>query len=81
MLPRVRDIRRAGAAALDLCWVACGRLDAFYERGLQPWDMAAGALIVSEAGGAVTTGDRWVLASTSALHEPMRRLLAGAGET
>ena len=80
VLPRVRDIRRAGAAALDLCWVACGRLDVFYERGLQRWDMAAGALIVAEAGGTVTTGDRWVLATTPALHEPMRHLLAEAGE-
>jgi myo-inositol-1(or 4)-monophosphatase len=50
LLPRVRDIRRAGSAALDLCWVACGRLDATYERGLQPWDHAAGALIAAEAG-------------------------------
>jgi fructose-1,6-bisphosphatase/inositol monophosphatase family enzyme len=51
VLPRVRDIRRGGAAAIDLCWVACGRLDAYYEYGLQPWDWAAGALIVREAGG------------------------------
>jgi myo-inositol-1(or 4)-monophosphatase len=54
VLPVVRDIRRAGAAAIDLCWVACGRLDAFYEAGLAPWDLAAGALIVAEAGGTVT---------------------------
>jgi myo-inositol-1(or 4)-monophosphatase len=53
VLPRVRDIRRAGAAALDLCWVAAGRLDAYYERGLQPWDWAAARIIVAEAGGAV----------------------------
>ena len=50
VLPRVRDIRRVGAAALDLCWCACGRFDAYYERGLNPWDMAAGALIASRAG-------------------------------
>jgi fructose-1,6-bisphosphatase/inositol monophosphatase family enzyme len=49
----VRDIRRAGAAALDLCYVACGRLDGYYERGINHWDWAAGALIVREAGGAV----------------------------
>ena len=49
----VRDIRRHGAAALDLAWVACGRLDAYYERGLQPWDLAAGALIAQEAGARV----------------------------
>jgi fructose-1,6-bisphosphatase/inositol monophosphatase family enzyme len=54
LLPRVRDLRRVGAAALDLCWVACGRLDAFYEGGLQPWDRAAGALVAREAGAEVT---------------------------
>ena len=53
VLPDVRDVRRAGAAALDLCFVACGRLDGYYERGLHDWDWAAGALIVSEAGGEV----------------------------
>ena len=53
MLPRVRDIRRVGAAALDLCLVASGRVDAFYERGLNRWDEAAGRLIVEEAGGVV----------------------------
>jgi myo-inositol-1(or 4)-monophosphatase len=51
VLPRVRDIRRAGAAALDLCFVAAGRLDGYYERGINHWDYAAGALIVREAGG------------------------------
>lgn len=50
VLPRVRDIRRAGAAALDLCWLAAGRLDAFYEAGLKPWDFAAGLLVAREAG-------------------------------
>ena len=50
VLPRVRDIRRFGAAALDLCWCACGRFDAFYERGLHAWDVTAGALIASRAG-------------------------------
>jgi len=53
ILPRVRDIRRFGAAALDLAWVAAGRLDGFIERGLQEWDWAAGALLVTEAGGRV----------------------------
>ena len=53
LLPRVRDIRRVGSAALDLCWVATGRLDAHVERGLAPWDHAAGALIAAEAGAAV----------------------------
>ena len=50
LLPRVRDIRRVGAAALDLAWCACGRFDAYYERGLHPWDVAAGALIAERAG-------------------------------
>ena len=50
VLPNVRDVRRAGAAAVDVCWVAAGRLDAFYELGLAPWDWAASSLIASEAG-------------------------------
>jgi len=53
VLPRVRDVRRAGAAALDLCHLAAGRLDGYYERGINHWDWAAGALIVREAGGRV----------------------------
>lgn len=50
-----RGVRRAGAAALDLCWVARGVFDGYWEKNLQPWDVAAGALIVEEAGGVVTT--------------------------
>jgi myo-inositol-1(or 4)-monophosphatase len=50
LLPRARDIRRVGAAALDLCWAACGRYDAYYERGVKAWDVAAGALIAARAG-------------------------------
>jgi myo-inositol-1(or 4)-monophosphatase len=57
ILPHVRDIRRAGAASIDLCWVAAGRLDGYYERGLHSWDFAAGALIIEEAGGIITTMD------------------------
>jgi myo-inositol-1(or 4)-monophosphatase len=53
VIPHIRDIRRAGAAAVDLAWVAAGRLDGYYERGLSPWDWAAGRLLVTEAGGAV----------------------------
>jgi myo-inositol-1(or 4)-monophosphatase len=53
LLPLARDIRRAGAAALDLAWLAAGRLDAFYERGLNPWDWGAGILLVEEAGGSL----------------------------
>jgi myo-inositol-1(or 4)-monophosphatase len=50
LLPRIRDIRRVGAAALDLCWCACGRYDAYFERGLNPWDVAAGSLIARRVG-------------------------------
>lgn len=50
ILPRVRDIRRAGSAAIDLAWCACGRYDAYYERGVNTWDFAAGALIAERAG-------------------------------
>ncbi|HLI25373.1 MAG TPA: inositol monophosphatase family protein, partial [Acidimicrobiales bacterium] len=56
LIDRVRDIRRFGSAALDLCWVAGGRFDAFYEWGLEPWDRAAGRLMVEEAGGVVEVG-------------------------
>ena len=58
LLPHVRDIRRVGAAALDLTWCACGRFDAYYERGLNAWDVAAGALIASRAGRAVRELER-----------------------
>jgi myo-inositol-1(or 4)-monophosphatase len=57
LLPRIRDIRRMGAAAVDLCSVACGRLDAYFERGLAWWDLAAGALIATEAGAVVSSLD------------------------
>jgi myo-inositol-1(or 4)-monophosphatase len=57
LLPAARDIRRAGAAALDLAWLAAGRVDAFYERGLNAWDCAAGELLVREAGGEVADLD------------------------
>jgi myo-inositol-1(or 4)-monophosphatase len=50
LLPRVRDVRRMGSAALDLAWAAAGRYDAFYERGVQAWDIAAGTLLCEEAG-------------------------------
>lgn len=81
VLPSVRDIRRNGAAALDLCWVACGRLDAYYEVGLQPWDVAAGLLIASEAGATVSgveggaASGHSVLAGAPGLVEPLRQLL------
>ena len=69
VLPSVRDVRRAGAATLDLAWVAAGRLDGYYERGLKPWDWAAGRLLVVEAGGVVTDlpGEPAGLAAASSL--------------
>jgi myo-inositol-1(or 4)-monophosphatase len=50
MLPRIGDVRRLGAASLDLCYLAAGRLDAYFEAGLNPWDHAAGGLVATEAG-------------------------------
>jgi myo-inositol-1(or 4)-monophosphatase len=78
-LNATQGTRRDGAATLNLCYVAAGRLDGFWERPLQPWDLAAGGLIVLEAGGAVTTYDagpfdpyrREVVASNGALHSAM----------
>ncbi len=67
MLPVVRDIRRIGSAALDLCMVAAGRLDAYYEHGLNPWDSAAGALIAAEAGAQVVLPEPGDPQATAAL--------------
>jgi myo-inositol-1(or 4)-monophosphatase len=85
LLPRIRDIRRMGAAAVDLCSVAAGRVDAFYEKGLQPWDYAAGALVAQEAG--MTVGDlagnptstAFTLAAPPALFDAIAALLRAAG--
>jgi len=65
IMEKSSGVRRAGAAALDLAYVACGRLDAFWELGLAPWDMAAGVLLIQESGGLVTdlTGDQGYMAS------------------
>jgi len=86
VLPAVRDVRRAGSAALDLCTVACGRLDGYYERGLQHWDFAAGALIAAEAGAWVGTleggpleVERTVVAARPDLVEALLDLLRSAG--
>ena len=81
VLPAVRDVRRPGAAALDLCWVALGRLDAFYEQGLAPWDSAAGTLVAAEAGAVVDLLDdgTW-LAAPAHLYQPLRALVAAAEE-
>jgi myo-inositol-1(or 4)-monophosphatase len=68
VLPRVRDIRRAGAAALDLAWLSAGRLDGYWERGLKHWDSAAGRVLVTEAGGVARelAGDPGGLVAASA---------------
>ena len=85
LMPHIRDIRRMGAAAVDLCGVACGRLDASYEQGLEPWDFAAGVLIASEAGAVVGNldsaqpGRDFALAATPALFDPLRLRLLDAG--
>ncbi len=80
LLPRIRDVRRAGAAALDLAYVAAGRVDAYYERGLQRWDEAAGRLLVTEAGGALADLDGEphgvVAAATPELLEELLPLVA-----
>ena len=82
---RSQAVRRAGSAVLDLCYVACGRLDGYWEHVVKPWDIAAGALMVLEAGGTVTATDGsafrvedgQVLASNGRLHESMLSTLAG----
>lgn len=90
---RSHGVRRAGAAALDLCSVACGRYEAFWEFGLKPWDTAAGILLVREAGGQVTDfdgqpyhpGDRIMMATNGLIHEEVcgvaREIMAMPGVT
>ncbi|AXL11420.1 inositol monophosphatase [Microbacterium foliorum] len=75
-----RDLRRAGAASLDLAFVAAGRLDGYFERGLKPWDHAAGALLVAEAGGRVSidgagSSRPMLVAGGTAVHDRIRELL------
>ncbi|MGW0762688.1 inositol monophosphatase family protein [Streptomyces sp. NPDC002814] len=85
LIPLLRDIRRGGSAAVDLCDVAAGRLDGYYERGLHPWDLAAGDLIAREAG--ALTGGRpaeppsyaLAVAATPGVFEPLQRLLEDFG--
>ncbi len=81
VLPLVRDIRRIGSAALDLCMVASGQLDGYYEVGLNPWDLAGGWLVVTEAGGTVTGTDggapsaELVVAGNPAVHAALAALV------
>jgi myo-inositol-1(or 4)-monophosphatase len=85
LIPLLRDIRRSGSAAVDLCDVATGRLDGYYERGLNPWDLAAGELIAREAG--ALTGGRpgerpardLAVAASPGVFEPLQRLLEDFG--
>lgn len=78
-------VRRLGSAAIDLCWVACGRFDGFYEHNLQPWDAAAGYLMVTEAGGKVSdfNGHNYsvyqptLLASNKLIHQPLLDVVNG----
>ncbi len=83
VLPRVRDIRRAGAAALDLTWTACDRYDAYYERGVKHWDHAAGGLIAARAGLSVRTleaaedGPEGILVAPAALLDELLALVTG----
>jgi myo-inositol-1(or 4)-monophosphatase len=85
VLANIRDVRRCGAAALDLCWLAAGRFDGYFERGLKPWDAAAGTVIAREAG-AVVSGARsadpdeqFLVGAGPTIHEPLRALLLAAG--
>lgn len=84
VLPLVGDVRRMGAASLDLCSVACGRVDAYYERGLSAWDHAAGGLVAREAGARVEgragapPGEALVLAATPGVFDALHALVAGA---
>lgn len=85
LLPRIRDIRRAGSAALDLCAVAAGRIDAYYERGLNAWDYSAGALIAREAGARLGgprgghENSELLIAAAPGLYEELARALREAG--
>jgi myo-inositol-1(or 4)-monophosphatase len=80
VLPRIRDLRRRGSAALELCWVAGGRLDGYFEDGINQWDVAAGELIVREAGGrtgvlAAAAPGRSSVAAAPGIYDELRELL------
>ncbi|MGW4369380.1 inositol monophosphatase family protein [Nocardia takedensis] len=76
VLRHAGDLRSSGSSALDLCWVAAGRLDGFFEDELSRWDWAAGALIVEEAGGVVSALGTGVIAADPGLHRELRELVA-----
>src|SRR5207248_2304751 len=85
---KIAGLRRFGAAALDLAWVAAGRFDAYWERGLSPWDTAAGIVLVREAGGFVTDveggeislASAGIAAGTETIHRDLLRLLKQVDE-
>jgi myo-inositol-1(or 4)-monophosphatase len=80
VIPAVRDIRRLGSAALDLCWTAAGRFDAYYEWDLEPWDLAAGRLIVAESGlSAELLPGGLIVAAPRELFGPLVQLIDDAG--
>jgi len=93
LLEQAEDVRRTGSAALDLAWVACGRLDGYFEAGVQPWDIAAGVLMVREAGGRVCdfrgaalsrmdiaeARGRQVVAGNVKLVEPLQKTIVSSG--
>lgn len=85
VLPQVRDVRRAGSAAIDLCSVACGRLDGYWERGTQRWDIAAGGLVAREAGArtgglhGAAAGTELAIAAPAPLFDELHDLLAALG--
>lgn len=87
LVPVVRDVRRFGSAALDLCFLACGRLDGYVERGLKPWDLAAGRLIAQEAGarvaglGGAEASELIVVAAPERLFATLEGALVAAGYT
>lgn len=82
VIPQVRDIRRAGSCALDLAWVACGRLDGFYEEAVQPWDISAGIALIEAAGGSVRRhGDLTIAAGTPQLREKLENLVLADSDT
>ncbi|KRV51426.1 inositol-phosphate phosphatase [Wenjunlia vitaminophila] len=85
LLPQVRDIRRAGAAAIDLCDVGCGRLDGYYERGLKRWDYAAGVLFARESGALVggrpgqVPSEELTVVAVPGIFDPLQRLVDELG--
>ena len=87
LLPQVRDIRRAGAAAVDMCWVAQGVVDAYFERGTHLWDRAAAMVICAEAGARVggisddLATDAMTVAAAPGVYGPLRDLLGELGVT